>query len=71
MSYTEAADRDFIPANFRLGTAIQVFMDDFNSLTFTMDANKLLVPTTPIYDQESGQTIVSGLDPNVGPITAI
>lgn len=71
MSYTEAADRDFIPANFRLGTAVQLFMDDYNSLTFTVDANKLLVPTTPIYDQESGETIVSGYDPNVGPITAI
>jgi hypothetical protein len=71
MSYTEAADRDFIPANFRLGTAIKLLMDDYNSLTFTVDANKLLVPTTPIYDQESGETIVSGYDPTVGPITAL
>lgn len=71
MSYTEATDRDFIPANFKLGTAIKMLLDDFNALTFTVDANKLLVPTNPVYDQESGEEIVSGYDPNVGPITAL
>ncbi|MDC1486478.1 PorV/PorQ family protein, partial [Flavobacteriales bacterium] len=30
-----------------------------------------LVPTSPIYDQESGVNIVSGYDPNVGVATAM
>jgi hypothetical protein len=71
MSYTESADRDFIPANLRLGTAYELFVDEYNSLTFTVDANKLLVPTPPIMDQESGTEIVSGYDANVGVATAI
>jgi len=71
MSYTESADRDFIPANLRLGTAYELFVDEYNSLTFTVDANKLLVPTPPIMDQESGTEIVSGYDENVGVATAL
>jgi hypothetical protein len=71
MSYTESADRDFIPAHLRLGTAYELFVDEYNSLTFTVDANKLLVPTPPIMDQESGTEIVSGYDANVGVATAI
>lgn len=66
MSYTESADRDFIPTNLRTGFAYKLPLDADNSLTFTCDANKLLVPTTPIYDQESGTEIVSGYDPNIG-----
>jgi hypothetical protein len=71
MSYTESADRDFIPANLRLGTAYELFVDEYNSLTFTVDANKLLVPTPPILDQESGTEIVSGYDDNIGVATAL
>ena len=71
MSYSESADRDFIPTNLKLGSALTMKLDDYNSLTFTADANKLLVPTSPIYDQESGVNIVSGYDPNVGVATAM
>lgn len=71
MSYSESADRDFIPTNLKLGSALTMKLDEYNSLTFTADANKLLVPTTPIYDQESGVNIVSGFDPNVGVATAM
>ena len=45
MSYTETAQQDFIPTNLRLGTALTLEMDTYNELTFTVDANKLLVPT--------------------------
>ncbi len=71
MSYSESADRDFIPTNLKLGSALTMKLDDYNSLTFTADANKLLVPTSPIYDQESGVNIVSGFNPNVGVATAM
>ena len=71
MSYSESADRDFIPTNLKLGSALTMKLDEYNSLTFTADANKLLVPTTPIYDPESGVNIVSGYDPNVGVATAM
>ncbi len=71
MSYSESAERDFIPTNLKTGAALKVLVDDYNSLTFTADVNKLLVPTTPIYDQESGTSIVSGYDPNVGVATGM
>ncbi|MDE0871359.1 MAG: type IX secretion system outer membrane channel protein PorV [Flavobacteriales bacterium] len=71
MSYSESADRDFIPTNLKMGTALKMMLDDYNSLTFTIDANKLLVPTTPIYEQGSGSEIVSGFDPNVGVASAM
>jgi hypothetical protein len=70
MSYTESAERDFIPANLKTGIAVTTEIDDYNSLTFTIDANKLLVPTPPIRDDQSG-SIVSGYDPDVGVATAL
>ncbi|NND94188.1 MAG: type IX secretion system outer membrane channel protein PorV [Flavobacteriales bacterium] len=76
MSYTTAAERDFIPINFRLGPTLKLLLDDYNSLAFTFDVNKLLVPTNPVYlvDDEgnfvtdgSGNLIIaSGDDPNRG-----
>jgi hypothetical protein len=64
MRYTNTANRDFIPTNLRLGTAITGYMDEFNKITFTLDFNKLLVPTPPIYDLDGN--IISGMDRNVG-----
>jgi hypothetical protein len=64
MRYTNTANRDFIPTNLRLGTAITSYMDEFNKITFTLDFNKLLVPTPPIYDLDGN--IISGMDRNVG-----
>ena len=80
MSYTDNAERDFIPANLRLGTALNMEIDEFNKLTIALDANKLLVPTRPIYQLEGGETVTdgdgnpiifSGKDPNVGTAAGI
>jgi hypothetical protein len=38
-------DKEFIPTNLRLGTAVLTDIDEHNSITFSIDANKLLVPT--------------------------
>lgn len=70
MSYTETAQRDFIPTNLRLGTAFTTLLDEYNELTFTVDANKLLVPTPPVYSQD-GSEIVSGFDTDIGVATAM
>jgi hypothetical protein len=37
--------KDFIPANFGLGTALTLDFDQYNSLTMALDINKLMVPT--------------------------
>ena len=64
MAYTVEADRDFLPTNLRLGTALKVDFDDYNSLTTTVDFNKLLVPTIPVRDGDG--KILSGKENNVG-----
>lgn len=65
VSYTNTAQRDFLPINLRLGTALTVELDSYNKLTFAYDANKLLVPSPPVFDQNRA-TIIAGRDPNVG-----
>lgn len=82
MSYTETADRDFLPTNLKLGSALTFLLDEYNSITLTLDANKLLVPTPPIYlrdtdgqiviDQGTGDPVVaSGRNPDVGVASGI
>ena len=45
VSYTGGANKDFLPANLGLGTAVLLNFDDYNSITFALDINKLLIPT--------------------------
>ena len=71
MSYSDAQKSDFIPMNMRLGTACTVNLDTYNKITLTIDLNKLLVPTPPIYSITNRDSIVSGKDPNVGVPVAI
>lgn len=74
ITYNSADDLDFIPTNFRLGTSYSLNLDQFNTLTFSLDFNKLLVPTPPIYqtnedgtlatDEDGNLIIAAGKDPN-------
>ncbi len=69
MSYSDAQTSDFIPMNMRLGTAATIKLDEYNKITATIDLNKLLVPTPPVYD--STRQIIAGKDPNVAVPVAI
>ncbi len=69
MSYSDSQTTDFIPMNMRLGTAETINLDSYNKITVTLDLNKLLVPTPPIYN--SAGEIVAGKDPNVAVPVAI
>tara|TARA_B100001564_G_scaffold277668_1_gene239645 strand:+ start:52 stop:522 length:471 start_codon:yes stop_codon:yes gene_type:complete len=40
-------------------------------MTFTVDFNKLLVPTSPVFHPDNANEIVSGMDPNVGVATGM
>ncbi len=79
MNYNEASmEKDFIPTNLRLGPTLKLDIDDYNSLAFSVDLNKLLVPTPPIYETnpetgaviyENGEPVIAaGKNDNVGPI---
>jgi hypothetical protein len=70
MSYTSDEDPDFIPMNMRLGTTFTFDLDKYNSIGISFDINKLLVPTPPVYDSETGE-IIAGKDPDVSVPVAI
>ena len=75
MAYTNNDENDFIPTNLRIGPSLTLDFDQYNSMTFIVEANKLLVPTPPIYLTDSSGTIVreangdpvvvAGRNPNV------
>jgi len=69
MSYSSNND-NFIPTNLKLGASYKFDFDDFNSVMFTFDGNKLLVPTPPIYDNDK-KVILKGKDPDVSVPTGI
>lgn len=83
MSYSDSQTSDFIPMNMRFGTAYSINFDSYNKVTVTIDLNKLLVPTPPVYyeigDTTSTGSVVTtahseieyGKDPNVGVPVAI
>lgn len=56
VSYSNASNKDFLPANLRLGGAYTTEIDLYNSFTFLLDFNKLLVPT-----DDTGQTVMGGM----------
>jgi hypothetical protein len=85
MSYSETSRTDFLPINLRLGPALTVDIDNYNTITFNADVNKLLVPTPPVYktepddsgnpvavkDDQDNYVIFSGEDPDRGVASGI
>lgn len=77
ISYSDANTiRDFIPTNLRIGPSLTLDIDDYNSMTFMVDFNKLLIPTPPIYYTDSfnldGEPVVKyGMDPDVLVVSGI
>lgn len=69
ISYTESGVKNFIPTNLRLGPGLNLHLNEYNDLAFMLDINKLLVPTPPIYTQDTANSadniILYGQDPNV------
>ncbi|WP_439880410.1 type IX secretion system outer membrane channel protein PorV [Pontibacter sp. MBLB2868] len=63
ISYTTKDEKDFLPTNLKLGTAVTYNLDAYNKLTFLLDANKLLVPSP---GADSTQTVLSGIFTSFG-----
>lgn len=53
ISYTEDAQKTPIPTNLRLGGRFEFSFNDHHSLSWNMDMNKLLVPTSPVIAEDS------------------
>lgn len=70
MRYTNSDKRDFIPTNLKLGAAYSLNLDKYNQVSMVLDLNKLLVPTPPRYSAD-GDSLLAGMDPNVGTATGM
>lgn len=74
ITYSAESNENFIPANMRIGSAMKMDLDPYNTITFAFDINKLMVPTPPIYqtdqsgnfalDNDGNRIIASGKDPD-------
>ena len=68
MSYSNEQHKTFLPINMRIGGSVGLDLDFYNKLSFSVDINKLLVPTPPVY--ENGE-IVYGKSRDVGVVKGI
>ncbi len=65
VSYNGDSDlKDFIPTTLRAGAQLKLELDEYNTLAFTADLSKLLVPTPPVREQGTGE-VIHGYDDNV------
>lgn len=69
LKQTFGSESQFLPMNLRLGTQYHVSSDqNDNSMNFSLDINKLLVPTPPIYQKDANgnetNIILRGSSPN-------
>ena len=53
--------KDFIPMNLGVGIAYKSQWDAYNSITFALDANKLLVPVLNYAGSDTQVTVVNGI----------
>ena len=64
--------RDFLPMNLKIGNAFVADFDAYNKVTFSLDVQKLLVPTPPTYEFIDGEVVrIAGRDNNVGVISGM
>lgn len=72
VAYSELSKRDFIPMNLKIGNAFKADFDKYNSVTFALDLQKLLVPTPAYYDVIDGSyTMISGRSNDVGVVSGM
>lgn len=65
VTYSDGGKENFIPTNFKIGGGFDFILDDYNSINATIEVTKLLVPTPPLRDPNTGE-IIEGKDDEVG-----
>lgn len=72
ISYTDGEVKDFIPTTLKLGASYTMELDDYNSFSFSAEANKLLVPTPPSDTTYNDGVVASGgINSDIGVIEGI
>ncbi|HAQ70427.1 MAG TPA: hypothetical protein DCR48_05580 [Flavobacteriales bacterium] len=64
ISYTDAATRDFLPMNLRVGPTMTWNLNEFNKLSVSVDLNKYLVPSPPKYSEDANGNIETDANQN-------
>jgi len=67
VSYTGGQEKDFLPANLGIGTALNLNFDEYNAITFAFDINKLLLPSPispTIFDADGNEIPNEPFDAN-------
>ena len=65
LKYDVGGRQNFIPTNLKVGTGLQMNIDDDNSITVNLELNKLLVPT-PIAFFDQNNEFIGYKQPDVG-----
>lgn len=75
ISYDDGNTSEFLPTNLRIGASVLIPIDEYNTISFSADANKLMVPTRPIQlegeDDNDYQDRLQKDYRDVSPITGI
>lgn len=76
IKYTDVgsnAPGDFLPTNLKIGNSFNAKFDSYNKLAFSLDLQKLLVPTPAIYGTNENDEVVliSGKSNDVGVISGM
>jgi hypothetical protein len=72
VAYSELSRRDFIPMNLKIGNSFLAEFDEYNKVTFSVDLQRLLVPTPAIYKLINGDYVMlAGMNGDVGIITSM
>ena len=70
VSYSPNGQGDFVPINLKIGNAFTSYLDKYNAVTVSVDLQKLLVPTPPIYNVSRSQ-LIAGKENNVGVVAGM
>jgi len=70
VSYSPNGQGDFVPINLKIGNAFTSFIDKYNAVTVSVDLQKLLVPTPPIYNLDRSK-LIAGKDNNLGVVAGM
>lgn len=74
ISYDQGSNKEFLPANVRLGTTFTNEVDDYNAYSVSLDLNKLLVPTPLrqlVYQTDGSVVVLPDYNSNKSPISSI
>jgi hypothetical protein len=74
ISYDQGQNKEFIPANLRLGATYTKGLNNYNSFSISFDVNKLMVPSPQLYSgsvNNSGGIILADNSTNMSVISSI